>query len=199
MDLIILAIVIIILVAGGVYLLRKRKTDQLRHRFGPEYHHAVKKTGDPRKAEAELLKRQKRVQKFTLKPLVTGERERFTASWQRVQAEFVDDPKGSITHADALLGDVMAARGYPVSDFEQRSADLSVDHPVVVQNYRAARDIAVRHERGEAGTEELRQAMIHYRALFEELTEEVDTGTRGGSGSKPAGEDMRRETSRDRG
>lgn len=199
MDLIILAIVIIILVAAGVYLLRKRRTGQLRDRFGPEYHHAVQKTGDPRKAEAELLEREKRVQKFTLKPLVPGDRERFTARWQRVQAEFVDDPKGSITHADGLLGDVMAARGYPVSDFEQRSADLSVDHPVVVQNYRAARDIAQRHERGDASTEDLRQAMIHYRALFEELTEDGNDSKRTESSNKPVTEDTRKETSRDRG
>jgi hypothetical protein len=174
MDLtvILLLILILVIVAAAVLLLRKRRTEQLRDKFGPEYSRAVDETGDPRKAEAQLADREKRVKSFTIKPLVPGDRDRFHASWRQVQAEFVDDPKSSIGHADALLGDVMAARGYPVADFEQRSADLSVDHPVVVQNYRAAHDIAVRHGRGEASTEDLRQAMIHYRELFEELVDE---------------------------
>ena len=173
MDLMILLLVIVVIAIAAVLLLKRRRTDQLRTQFGPEYKRAVEDTGDARKAELELLDRQKRVKSFSIKPLLPGDRERFASSWQRVQAEFVDNPKGSITHADALLKDVMAARGYPVTDFDQRSADLSVDHPEVAQNYRAAHDIAMRHERGEASTEDLRQAMIHYRALFEELTEEA--------------------------
>lgn len=100
---------------------------------------------------------------------------RSIATWQSTQAEFVDDPREAAQRADALLGDVMAARGYPVSDFEQRAADLSVDHPLVVQHYRAGHAIALRHEQGEAGTEDLRQAMIHYRSLFDELVTETET------------------------
>ena len=193
MELIIIILLVVVVAVAAVYFLRKRKSEQLRDQFGPEYKRVVKDTGDPRKAEAELLDRQKRVKSFSIKPLPSLDRERFEASWQRVQAEFVDDPKGSIRHADALLGDVMAARGYPVSDFDQRSADLSVDHPQVVQNYRAAHDIAVRHERGEASTEDLRQAMIHYRALFQELTDEE--GPNPGRSTEPT--PLHKETQRD--
>lgn len=193
MDLIIILLLIVLVAVVAVLFLKKRKSEQLQDKFGPEYKRAVEDAGDPRKAEAELVNRQKRVQSFSIRPLLPGDRERFASSWQKIQAEFVDDPQGSITHADALLGDVMAARGYPVSDFEQRSADLSVDYPEVVQNYRAAHDIAVRHERGEASTEDLRQAMIHYRDLFEELTEEGDANRGSSSESAPS----RQETSRD--
>lgn len=112
---------------------------------------------------------------LSIRPLEPADRARFTQSWQNVQAEFVDDPEGSIGHADALLAEVMSARGYPVSNFEQMSADISVDHPDVVQNYRAAHEIALRHERGNADTEDLRQAMIHYRSLFEELVDDSKT------------------------
>lgn len=170
-------VLLLAVIAMAIVLMQRRRTNKLRSRFGPEYTRTVEAAGNPRKAEAALLDREKRVQKYTIKPLVPGDRERFTAAWRKVQAEFVDDPKGSLGHADALLGDVMAARGYPVSDFEQRSADLSVDHPVVVQNYRAAHHIAVRHAKGEAGTEELRQAMIHYRSLFDELVHEDQNDT----------------------
>ena len=169
----ILLAVIVLALAGAAYLyLRDRRSRQLRSRFGPEYSRAVEETGDRGKAETRLHRREKRVESLAIHPLASEDRARYVAAWRKVQAEFVDNPKDAVTRADELLGEVMVARGYPVSDFDQRSADLSVDHPMVVQNYRAAHDIALRHQRGEAGTEELRQAMIHYRALFDELVAE---------------------------
>lgn len=168
-TIVIALLVVAVLVLVGLLYFQRHRSEQLRSRFGPEYDRAVKDSGDKGKAEARLLEREKRVKSLSIRPLEPADRARFTRSWQNVQAEFVDDPEGSIGHADSLLADVMSARGYPVSDFEQMSADISVDHPNVVQNYRAAHDIALRHERGQANTEDLRQAMIHYRSLFEEL------------------------------
>ena len=162
-------VVVIVLVVALALFMRYRKTAKLRHKFGPEYERAVEDTGGQGKAEAQLNEREKRVAAFPIRALAAGDRERFGVSWRRVQEEFVDNPERAVAHADELLGDVMSARGYPVSDFEQRSADLSVDHPVVVQNYRAAHEIALRRGRGEASTEDLRQAMIHFRMLFDEL------------------------------
>jgi hypothetical protein len=172
MELILALVVIVVVAAAALLLMRRRKSDQIKSKFGPEYERALQETGKPAKAEAALREREQRVAKFDIQPLASADRARFTEAWTRVQADFVDDPAGSVTRADALLGDVMTARGYPVADFEQRSADLSVDHSDVVQNYRAAHDVAQRHARGEAGTEDLRKAMIHYRALFEELVRE---------------------------
>jgi len=174
--LIIIFSVIIIGVAGiaALIFLRKRKTKKLRTRFGPEYARAVEESGGRRQGEAGLQEREKRVEGFAIRPLAPSDRERCVASWRRVQAQFVDDPKSSVTEADRVLGDVMSTRGYSVSDFEQRSADISVNHPRVVENYRAAHEIAVRHARGEASTEDLRQAMIHYRTLFDELVGEPE-------------------------
>lgn len=158
-------------IAAWIFL-RKRRTEGLRSRFGPEYAHALQESGDRRQAENTLEERKKRVERFHLRPLASGDRARFTDSWRTVQARFVDEPKGAVSEADQLLGDVMSTRGYPVSDFEQRTADMSVDHPRVVENYRAAHEIALRHAQGQASTEDLRQAMIHYRTLFEELVSE---------------------------
>lgn len=162
----------IALIAAGVigwYLWSRRRSEQLRSRFGPEYDRTVHEAGDVRKAEASLQARAKRVERLQLRPLTPEEASRFSAAWQQVQAQFVDDPKGAITGADRLVGEVMTARGYPVADFDQRVEDISVDHPDVVMNYRAARDIALEHERGHASTEDLRQAMVHYRSLFRDL------------------------------
>ena len=169
-DWIIVAVVVvaIILVAGFVWS-RRRRSEHLRDQFGPEYDRAVEASGDRSKAEAELAEREKRVQKLNIRPLEPAERREFLERWSDVQARFVDDPAGAVAFADALLGEVMKARGYPVSDFEQRAGDISVDHPIVVEHYRTAHDIAVRHEHGQASTEDLRQAMIHYRALFDNL------------------------------
>jgi len=169
------AVVVIVLVSAGLILSRRRRSGHLRARFGPEYERAVEASGGRGKAEAHLHQREKRVEKFDIRPLRTNERDIYVASWREVQATFVDDPKSAVIRADQLLGDVMGVRGYPVGDFDQRSSDLSVDHPIVVQHYRAAHDIAESHGRGQASTEDLRQAMIHYRALFEELTGEPRT------------------------
>jgi len=150
--------------------LRKRRSENLRTQFGrAEYDRAVKEDGSRRHAEAGLKERNERVESLPIRALAPGDRARFIESWQRIQARFVDGPGGSVTEADQLLGDVMSTRGYPVSDFEQRAADISVDHPTVLQNYRTAHEIAVRQAEGLANTEDLRQAMIHYRTLFEEL------------------------------
>lgn len=167
-TLIIIAAVVILAIAAVAYWQVRRSRD-LRDRFGPEYERAVEERGGRMKAEAELRERQKRVEGFDIRPLAPEDRTQFIERWRRVQAQFVDDPGAAIASADQLLGEVMKARGYPVADFEQRAADLSVDHPEVVENYRAAHAIAMRHERGEADTENLRRAMIHCKALFEDL------------------------------
>jgi len=171
---IVVAVVIAAAVVGWI-VWQKRRTEQLRSRFRGEYDRTVKETGDVRKAEASLQARARRVEKLQIRPLSAEDADRFAATWQRVQAQFVDDPQGAITQADRLVGEVMTARGYPVGDFDQRVEDISVDHPDVVMNYRAARDIANQHSRGQASTEDLRQAMVHYRALFRDLLERADT------------------------
>jgi hypothetical protein len=173
-TLLIIAVAAVVIVAAVWLLLGRRRSEALRQRFGPEYDHAVRAEGDARRAEAALEARARRVEALHIQPLAPADASRFEASWRAVQARFVDDPKGAVTEGDRLVGEVMAARGYPVGDFEQRVADISVDHPDVVMNYRAAREIALLHGRGEATTEDLRQAMVHYRALFHEL---LETGT----------------------
>lgn len=169
-------VVIVLLVAAVIVLwMRSRRTAALKSRFGPEYARTVHEVGSEKKAETVLAEREKRVSQYTIKPLPAELRDHLIENWTRVQAQFVDDPSYAVTRADDLLGEVMAARGYPVKDFDQRADDLSVDHPHVVQNYRAAHDIALRHADGKASTEDLRKAMIHYRDLFEELTHEPAT------------------------
>jgi hypothetical protein len=147
---------------------REQGTQRLQTKFGSEYGKAVDDAGR-KKGEAELAKREERVAGFELHPLNAAEAERFSGLWTATQARFVDDPGGAVADADRLLGEVMQARGYPVSDFEQRAADLSVDHAEFVANYRAAHAQALKHSRGESSTEELRQAMVHYRWLFTDL------------------------------
>jgi hypothetical protein len=164
-----------IVLAGGVivWLLQKRRTARLRSRFGEmEYEHAMVERGGRRQAEATLDERAKRVHSFHLRALTPADRARFMTAWEQVQVHFVDRPAGAVAEADQLLGEVMATRGYPMGDFEQRAADISVDHPIVTQNYRSAHTIALSHLNGHATTEDLRRAMIHYRALFEELVRE---------------------------
>jgi len=178
--LIIAAVLIIaaLVVAGVIYHQQQsRRRHYLRERFGPEYDRLVAATGSSRTAERELEARAQRAAAFHIRALSAEERAGFSTRWQQVQAEFVDNPKASLSHADDLLGEVMGARGYPVQDFEQRAADLSVDHPVVVQHYHAAHGIALRHRKGETTTEDLRQAMIHYRALFQELVSDAAPAT----------------------
>jgi hypothetical protein len=173
MDPILVVIVAVIALAIGAaaawLLMTRRRRDQLRRRFGPEYQRTVQREGSVHKAEDELDARARRVESLHIRPLNAEDATRFAHAWRAVQARFVDDPGGAVTEAEGLVEEVMAARGYPVGDFEQRVADLSVDHADVVMNYRAARDIAADHRRGRAGTEELRQAMVHYRALFAHL------------------------------
>jgi hypothetical protein len=163
-------VLIAVVVAGGAFIyMQRRRSKELRSRYGAEYLAAVDETGDRRKAEAELRQREKRVGAFDLRPLSPREATDFSDRWRRVQARFVDDPGAAVGEADDLLAQVMGARGYPVGDFDQRAADLSVHHPKLVSDYRIAHEVASRHARGEAGTEDLRKAMIHYRALFEDL------------------------------
>jgi hypothetical protein len=171
-------VAIMVVLAAGIAValfMRKRRTARLRTQFGgAEYTRAVKEGGSQQKAEAALDKRADRVERLHIRPLAPGDRERFIESWARVQARFVDNPGSALTDADQLLGDVMSTRGYPVGDFEHRAADLSVDHPLVLENYRAGHQTALSQSRGQASTEDLRQAMIHYRTLFEELVAEPE-------------------------
>jgi hypothetical protein len=162
-------IVVAALTAAAIIWSRRRRSERLRDRFGAEYDRTVEAKGGRGKAEADLANREKRVEKLNIRPLDAAERRAFISRWEDVQARFVDDPPRAVAFADALLGEVMSARGYPVSDFEQRAGDVSVDHPSVVEHYRRAHDIALRHEHGQASTEDLRQAMIDYRALFDQL------------------------------
>jgi hypothetical protein len=169
-----LVAVVIAMAAAGWFVWMRRRSEQLRERFGPEYERTVHDVGDVRKAEASLAARAKRVEAFHIRALSPDEADRYSAAWQRVQSQFVDDPGRAITDADRLVGEVMTARGYPVGEFDQRVEDISVDHPDVVMNYRAAREIALQHGQGRASTEDLRQAMVHYRALFRDLLAAVD-------------------------
>jgi hypothetical protein len=180
-KLIVLAAVVILVIAvlAWLYMRKRRKTTaDLRQRFGPEYERVVREHGSERKAEAHLADREKRVDNFKIRDLDPMERERFSKQWQSVQSRFVDSPKGAVTEADDLVSSLMKTRGYPVSDFDQRAADVSVDHPRVVENYRSAHEIALRVGKNGATTEDLRSAMIHYRSLFEELVQAPATGAR---------------------
>ena len=165
--------VVVILILASVFM-RKRRTENLRKRFGHEYDRTVHEVG-PRRAESKLHEREKRVEKFSIRPLSVSERQHFLAEWRAAQSRFVDDPRGAAEDADALVNKVMQSRGYPMSDFEQRAADVSVDHARVVDNYRAAHEIARRQRRGEATTEDLRSALIYYRSLFDDLLETTST------------------------
>ncbi|HLB93453.1 MAG TPA: hypothetical protein VJK27_14015 [Terriglobales bacterium] len=166
------AVILVIAILVWLYVQKRRSTTaDLRQKFGPEYERAVLKHGSERKAEATLVDRQQRVEKLNIRPLDPMEYERFLKRWESVQSRFVDSPKGAVAEADDLVSALMKARGYPVSDFDQRAADISVDHPRVVENYRSAHEIALRVGKDAATTEDLRTAMIHYRSLFEELVQ----------------------------
>ncbi|HEX8945090.1 MAG TPA: hypothetical protein VF785_18275 [Gemmatimonadaceae bacterium] len=166
-------VALIVIGVGAWYVgVQRRRTHDLQAQYGPEYSRTVSQIGDQRRAEHELVKRQERVDALDIRPLSAEQRGQFTQQWRSVQAMFVDDPRGAVTRADGLVEEVMKTRGYPVSDFDQRAADLSVHHGRVVQNYRAAREIAIRHRRGMATTEDLRQAMVYYRELFQDLLED---------------------------
>jgi hypothetical protein len=166
----IVGVILVIAVLAWLYVRKRRKTTaDLHERFGTEYERAVREHGSERKAEAKLADREKRVEKLHLRVLDPMEHERYTKQWASVQSRFVDSPKGAVTEADDLVSSLMKTRGYPVSDFDQRAADISVDHPRVVENYRSAHEIALRVGKDAATTEDLRTAMINYRSLFEDL------------------------------
>jgi hypothetical protein len=161
--------VVVLFVIAALLIVRKRKRAQLKEHFGPEYDRVAQEQGDARHAEAVLSQREKRVEKLSIHPLPGFQREGYLQEWMAVQRRFVDDPSAAVTEADSLVTAVMTARGYPMSDFEQRAADISVNYPTVVHNYRSAREIVLRHAKGHSSTEDLRQAIVCYRSLFEEL------------------------------
>jgi hypothetical protein len=165
---VVVALVVLGAVAAWFWMARQR-TARLHQRFGPEYERTVARSGNQGTGEKALQAREERVEKLHIQPLSSADRTRYADAWRSAQAQFVDDPPGAIGEADRLVGEAMQTRGYPIGNFEQRAADVSVDHPQVVSNYRAAHAIAARQERGEANTDDLRQAMLHYRQLFDEL------------------------------
>jgi len=170
-------LILVVIAVGILILLGRRRSAALRQRFGSEYRRAVGEFGDERKAEAELAAREERVDNLNIRALTPEEESRFADSWKKAQARFVDEPSQATADADILVKKLMQTRGYPVGDFEQRAADISVDHPEVVSKYRAAREIAQRNNAGKATTEDIRQAMVNYRVLFEELLETAEPAT----------------------
>jgi len=170
---IVAAVLVFALLALWAWSLSKKKKQsaRLRERFGSEYGRTVTELGGRTKAESQLKAREQRVEQFAITPLAPAEAARFTEAWNALQGHFVDNPKGVVVQADQLVRELMLKRGYPMGDFERRAADISVDHSAVVEHYRAAQVIAARDERGEANTEELRKAVVHYRALFDEMLE----------------------------
>jgi FtsZ-interacting cell division protein ZipA len=169
--LVILLIVLVLLVVLALVASRQMRSRRLREKFGPEYDRTVTEAGDRKQAESQLQERTERRQQLDIVPLDPADRDRYVEAWRQTQARFVDEPAEATREADRLITDVMRKRGYPIDDFEQRAADISVDHPQVVDDYRAAQAIAAANERSEASTEDLRQALVHYRSLFEELLE----------------------------
>ena len=175
---VVLVVAILVVAALTWLFMTQRRSKDLRSRFGPEYEREVHEAGSRRVAEAELSRRARRVDRLHIHPLPPSERIRYAEMWTQQQARFVDDPPGAVDAADHLVTEVMAKRGYPIGEFEQRAADISVDHPRVVENYRTAHDIADRLDRGGVATEELRRAMVCYRALFDELLDDRLAGAR---------------------
>ena len=174
-------VVALLVAAAWVLSQRKKRSLRLQQRFGQEYIRTVDEFGGRAKAESELKAREKRVEHLSITSLAPSEAARFSHAWNALQGRFVDNPKGVVVQAEQLVRELMLARGYPMGDFERRSADISVDHPAVVEAYRAAQAIAVRDQRGEANTEELRKAVVHFRALFDELLEVRETKQEGSS------------------
>lgn len=169
--------VLVILALLALLTIQRQQSAKIRERFGPEYEHAVQEYGDKHQAEKELAAREKRVAKLNIHPLSPEQHNRFTEAWRNTQAHFVDAPADAVTEADRLVNEVMQARGYPMGNFEQRVADISVDHANVVTNYRAACEIADANRKGKASTEDLRKAMVYYRSLFNELLESAEPPT----------------------
>jgi hypothetical protein len=174
---IIIAVVVIVVIMGAIMaptFARRKKSQKFQSKYGPEYDRTVQTAGNEKKAQAELNGRQKHVDTLNIRPLSVSERERYQAEWTAIQAKFVDQPGQATVEADHLIMEVMKVRAYPISDFDQRAADISVNYPNLVSNYRAAREIAIKNEQHTATTEELRQALIHYRSLFDELLKEEE-------------------------
>lgn len=167
----IVALVVVVAAAVAWSYAQRQRRARLRERFGPEYDRAVRELGGPEKAAPVLEKRVRRVDGLKIRPLTPEQADAFGREWKGVQAMFVDEPGAAVGAADRLVAEVMTARGYPLDDFDACADDLSVDHPRVVDNYRSARALAVRGTRGEVSTEELRQAVVNYRALFDDLLE----------------------------
>jgi hypothetical protein len=170
----VLIVAVAVVIAAGLlawWFMQSRRRSHLRTKFGPEYERTVRETGNVGKAETVLTDRERRIEKLHIRPLTTDESARFTSAWHSVQTRFVDDPSGALGEADRLITEVMTTRGYPMADWEQRVADISVDYPRVVDRYRTGHGIAMRHGQGGASTEEMRRAMIAYRELFAELVE----------------------------
>ena len=167
------AIIVGLLIAAVLiwYLVKQSRSRGLQRDFGPEYERTIARAGDRGVAESDLHERRERVSSLDLRPLSPSDHDRFASEWTKVQAEFVDAPAEAVTEADELIQQVMATRGYPVEDFDRRAADVSVEHPDVVENYRSAHSIAVKEAREDrdADTEALRKAMVYYRSLFDEL------------------------------
>jgi len=167
---VVIIVVAVLVVGAAAWMLgSQRRTKYLKDRFGPEYDRTARESDGRRQAEAELVARERRRNRLEIRPLAEQTRERYAARWEDVQAGFVDAPDAAVEQADQLVSQVMSERGYPMEDFDQRAADISVDHPVVVENYRAAHRVYVAVKHGDASTEEERQAMRHYRSLFDEL------------------------------
>jgi hypothetical protein len=177
-GIVLLVAALIVIAVFAWYMLREQRSKRLRSRFGPEYDDVLRRYGDRTRTEDTLARREKRMEKIHVRSLSADEHDRFGEQWRTVQAHFVDDPPGSIHDADQLVCEVMRARGYPMSEFDRRADDLSVDHPLVVRNYRLAHDIAESHEKGQASTEDLRQALVYYRDLFDDLLEAHFSGPR---------------------
>ena len=173
---VLIAVLVLVVVGLGAWMMaRNRRSAHLREHFGPEYERTVGELGEQRKAEAELVAREKKRKKLDIVDLTPEAREEHAATWQKVQAEFVDDPSGAVGRAERLVTRVMRERGYPIDDFDQRAADISVDHPDIVANYRNAHSIYQSQHNGEIETEAARQAFVHYRALFDRLLEQEQT------------------------
>jgi hypothetical protein len=172
---VLVAVVVVLLAVVGVLLARQQRSRKLKADFGPEYDRVVAERGDQRSGENELASRRRRVSQFEIRPLAPADRERYVERWGAAQRQFVDEPESAVGEAHLLVQRVMHDRGYPVDDdFQQRAADLSLDHPDVVENYRAAHSISLRAQQGQANTEQLRQAMVHFRALFDDLLAQSD-------------------------
>jgi FtsZ-interacting cell division protein ZipA len=184
--LIIVAVVLVVAAVAWLLWSRRRRSAELRDRFGPEYDRTVEEAPSRRRAEKELDERRERRERLDIRPLPEAARERYAEQWRLAQTQFVDSPEAAVASADLLVVSVMRDRGYPVDEFEQRAADVSVDHPQVVESYRTAHELSERSKNGEASTEDLRQAMRHYRTLFDELLE------------APADEPLTRERGEDR-